>query len=69
MISLNILLAEYRPLNGSSYIELPQFIINKKDDDDEVRDHCQFTGKYRGASEYICNPQFNMPTVTPVIFR
>ena len=23
--------------------------------DDKVRDHCHFTGEYRGASCYICN--------------
>ena len=28
---------------------------NKVFEDDKVRDHCHFTGKYRGASCYICN--------------
>ena len=28
---------------------------NKVFENDKVRDHCHFTGKYRGASCYICN--------------
>ena len=38
-------------------------------DNDKVRDHCHFTGKYRGATQYICNLQFKKPKATPVIFQ
>ena len=34
----------------------------------KVRDHCHFTGKYRGAAHAKCNLQFKKPKFTPVIF-
>ena len=36
---------------------------------DGVRDHCHFTGKYRGAAHRSCNLQFRKPKFTPVIFH
>ena len=33
------------------------------------RDHCHFTGKYRGAAHNKCNLQFKKPKFTPVIFH
>ena len=35
----------------------------------KVRDHCHFTGKYRGAAQNQCNLQFKKPKFTPVIFH
>ena len=35
----------------------------------KVRDHCHFTGKYRGAAHNQCNLQFKKPKFTPVIFH
>ena len=35
----------------------------------KVRDHCHFTGKYRGAAHNICNLRFKKPKFTPVIFH
>ena len=35
----------------------------------KVRDHCHFTGKYRGAAHNICNLQFKKTKFTPVIFH
>ena len=35
----------------------------------KVRDHCHFTGKYRGAAHVKCNLQFKKPKFTPVIFH
>ena len=35
----------------------------------KVRDHCHFTGKYRGAAHNLCNLQFKKTKFTPVIFH
>ena len=35
----------------------------------KVRDHCHFTGKYRGSAHNLCNLQFKKPKFTPVIFH
>ena len=37
--------------------------------DRKVRDHCHFTGKFRGAAHNKCNLQFKKPAFTPVIFH
>ena len=36
---------------------------------DKVRDHCHFTGKYRGAAHDNCNLQCRKPMILPVIFH
>ena len=35
----------------------------------KVRDHCNFTGKYRGVAHRICNLKFNVPNEIPVVFH
>ena len=35
----------------------------------KVRDHCHFTGKYRGAAHNTCNLRYKIPKNTPVIFH
>ena len=35
----------------------------------EVRDHCHFTGKYRGASHSECNLKRRKPLILPVVFH
>ena len=35
----------------------------------KVRDHCKFTGKYRGAAHNICNLKYRKPNFTPVVFH
>ena len=37
--------------------------------EDKVRDHCHFTGQYRGAAHNKCNLQCRKPMVLPVIFH
>ena len=32
----------------------------------KVRDHCHFTGKFRGAAHSICNLHYNVPQELPV---
>ena len=44
------------------------------DDDDnkkyyKVRDHCHYTGKYRGAAHDICNLRYKTPKEIPVVFH
>ena len=36
---------------------------------DKVRDHCHFTGKYRGAAHNKCNLMCKKPRLLPVIFH
>ena len=35
----------------------------------EVRVHCHYTGKYRGAAHNICNLRHKVPKEIPVVFR
>ena len=37
--------------------------------EDRVRDHCHFTGRYRGAAHNKCNLKCRKPRVLPVIFH
>ena len=44
-------------------------ICSKELKDDKVRDHCHFTGEYRGAAHNSCNLQCKKPLILPVIFH
>ena len=35
----------------------------------KVRDHCHYTGKYRGAAHDICNLRYKIPEEIPVVFH
>ena len=35
----------------------------------KVRDHCRYTGKYRGAAHNICNLRYKVPKEIPVVFH
>ena len=41
-----------------------EFIKKRK-----VRDHCHYTGKYRGAAHSICNLNYKIPKEIPVVFH
>ena len=44
------------------------FICKKSfNDDKKVRDHCHYTGKYRGAAHNACNLQYKVPKSIPVV--
>ena len=45
------------------------FICEKELGDDRVRDHCHFTGKYRGAAHNMCNLLCRKPRILPVIIH
>ena len=36
---------------------------------DKVRDHCHFTGRYRGAAHNKCNLEYKKPDFTPMVFH
>ena len=44
--------------------KLPRSINYRK-----VKDHCHYTGKYKGAAYSICNLTFNVPNDVPVVFH
>ena len=35
----------------------------------KVRDHCHYTGKYRGAAHNICNLSYKVPKEIPIVFH
>ena len=49
------------------YICKKEFDNNKKQQ--QVRDHCHYTGKYRGAAHNICNLRYKIPKEIPVVFH
>ena len=34
-----------------------------------VRDHCHYTGEYRGAAHSICNLKYSAPKKVPIVFH
>ena len=47
------------------------WICNKKfvRGDVKVKDHCHFTGRYRGAAHNSCNLNYRKPNFIPVVFH
>ena len=44
--------------------------FNKNDEKNyKVRDHCHYTGKYRGAAHNMCNLRYKIPKEVPVVFH
>ena len=35
----------------------------------KVKDHCQYTGKCRGAGYSTCNSKYSLPKEIPVVFH
>ena len=35
----------------------------------KIRDHCHYTGKYRGAAHNICNLRYKVPKEIPIVFH
>ena len=42
-------------------------ICEKDLNGDKVKDHCHFTGKYRGAAHNKCNLNYRKPKIIPVV--
>ena len=51
------------------YICKKKFYQDKKDNYIKVRDHCHYTGKYRGAVHKIYILRYNTPREIPVVFH
>ena len=51
------------------YICENKFYKDKKNNYIKVKDHCHYTGKYRGAAHKICNLMYNTPREIPVVFH
>ena len=56
-----------------SLMEIRNFVIYAKKDllliIKKVRDHCHFTGKYRGAAHNKCNMIYKISKNVPVVFH
>ena len=50
------------------YICKKEFNNNDKKQQN-VKDHCHYTGKYRGAAHNICNLRYKVPKEIPVVFH
>ena len=35
----------------------------------KVRDHCNYTGKYRSVADSICNLKYSVPKKSPIAFH
>ena len=42
---------------------------DKDKNKEKVKDHCHYTGRYRGAAHNECNLNYRKPNFTPVVFR
>ena len=45
------------------------YACGKEFENEKVRDHCHYTGKYRGASCVSCNSKMKNPKFMPVVFH
>ena len=58
--------------NGNTcYICKEKFEINylKAKKYCKVRNHCHYTGEYRGAARSICNLKYSVPKRVPIVFH
>ena len=68
MISLTIKEEIYHNKQKICYICKKEFDTNDKKSY-KVRDHCHYTGKYRGAAHNICNSRYKIPKEIPIVFH
>ena len=58
----------YHNKRKNCYICKKEFDISNKKHH-KVRDHCHYTGKYRGAAHNICNLRYKVPKEIPLVFH
>ena len=51
------------------YICKKEFSSNNEKKNCKVRDHCHYTGKYRGAARNICNLRYKVSKEIPIVFH
>ena len=54
---------------GKKEAETKCWICKGELNNDKVRDHCHFTGRYRRAAHNSCNLKYRKPDFTPVVFH
>ena len=68
MISLTTKEKIYHNKQKICYVCKTEFNDNDKKNY-KVRNHCHFTGKYRGAAHNICNLRYKVPKEIPIVFH
>ena len=68
MISLTTKEEIYHNRQKICYICKKEFDNNDKKQQ-KVRDHCHYTGKYRGAAHNVCNLRYKVPKEIPIVFH
>ena len=67
---INLIITEVKiHIENKCYICNKPFHQDQKNNYIKVRDHCHYTGKYRGAAHKICNLMYNTPREIPVVFH
>ena len=70
--------APKKPMNKLTKEQTVEFVAAKEchicfqkfsPKDRKVRDHCHYTGKYRGAARSSCNLRYRIPGYIPVVFH
>ena len=74
MIQLNDEEKETHENQKICYICEQEFCTNENNEKEfrkmwKVRDHCHYTGKYRGAAHINCNLNYKIPKEIPVVFH
>ena len=68
MIPLTINEEKYHNKQKICYICKKKFDTSNKKHY-KVKDHCHYTGKYRGAAHKICNLRYKIPKEIPILFH
>ena len=74
MIPLNDKETESYEKQKVCYICKKEFITDKNNENEfklyhKVRDHCYYTGKFRGAVHNICNLRYKITKEIPILFH
>ena len=55
--------------DNAKYYHICKKVFGKKKNQDKVRDHDHYTGKFRGAAHLICNLRYSTQIDIPVFFH